>query len=247
MNYLNERNYKIIRIERPVHIKHNTLVDFSGSISFWSERLDCAVLVICYIIECRNIYTLNFRWEFKKLLFWFTLGSAPSEKFNNLKVNLFSLTNEENIDKICNRLGVAGTRSACNYYVFKFFSVTAFNRHTRKPEHIEHICKAEFILESKTDKVKIGHGISAFKRIKRNIVFYHLFFHINPWGKNSFAPNVRHSVHKTVKNFHSEMGHTYFIGIGKAEGKSAIYFLFILDYFVEFTADISSRLLNFQK
>ena len=242
-----KRNYEIVGIVAFVHLFHKALMNNRRSVMFRNILFNCAVLVVLNIIKRRHIHALYLCTFNEKLFSWLTLCSALSVKLHNLKVNLFALTYEEKVDKIRNRLGVAGTRSACNYYVFKFFSVTAFNRHTRKPEHIEHICQAKFILESETDKVKIGHRISAFKRIKRNIVFYHLFFHINPWGKNSFAPNVRHSVHKAVKNFHSEMWHTYLIGIGKAEGKSAIYFLFILDYFVEFTADISAGFLNLQK
>ena len=72
----------------------------------------------------------------------------------------------------------------------------------------------------------------------------HLFLHIHPRVIYSFAPYIRLIIEYSVKYSHTEIGHSYLVGIGKAECKSNIHLVFILYYLVIFTARISSGLFD---
>ena len=65
-----------------------------------------------------------------------------------------------------------------------------------------------------------------------------------PRGKNTLAPNVLTLISNRIKNFHSEVRHSDFIGIRKAECIAQLHLCFILDNGIELTADITPRLLN---
>ena len=115
---LNERNDKIVGIVRLVHLGHQALVNYGRSAVFGRKALNCAVKVILDVVERRNVHALNLCAELQKLLLGLALLTALAEQIYYLKVNLLALTDEEQIDKIGNRLGVAGAGASCHYDIF---------------------------------------------------------------------------------------------------------------------------------
>ena len=173
-------------------------MNYGRSAVFRRKALNCAVKVILNVVERRNVHALNLCAELQKLLLGLALIAALAEQIYYLKVNLLALADEEQIHKIGNRLGVAGAGASGNYDIFKLSPVGRFNRHVSELKHIEHICKAQLVLESKADEIKVGNRVSAFEGVERNIVLHHQLLHINPRRKDALAPDIIARVEKAV-------------------------------------------------
>jgi len=182
--------------------------------------LNRVVLIVFNIIKRRYIHTLNLCRLNKKILLAVAVFSALTVKLHNLQIHLFALAYKKQVDKIGNRLRVTGTGPAGTNYIFKLCSVLGFYRNTRQLEHIQYICKAKLILQCKADKIKFRKRIAAFKSKQRNIVFNHKLLHVYPWGKNTLTPYIFLAVKQTVEYFHTQVGHTHLVNIGKAKGKA---------------------------
>ena len=94
------------------------------------------------------------------------------------------------------------------------------------------------------DKDASEDVIAAFVGGEKNILLTQLGGHILPRSKHALTPNVVALVENTVKDSHTEVGHTDLIRIGEAEGKTCLDFFLVLYNLPIFTARISSGLLN---
>ena len=65
-----------------------------------------------------------------------------------------------------------------------------------------------------------------------------------PRSKNALAPDVIPLVCNGIKYLHSEVGHSYFIAVRKAERIAQRNLFFILYDRIQFTADVTAGLLN---
>ena len=245
MNGLDIRHYHLIGKIRLVHIGHNSLLDARGNVVvFGSVRLDSTVLVVAYFIERGNVDTLNASRRLVKIRL---LGIASlllhlDVESAKLGKHLLTLSDIEEVKEICHGLGVISARAATDDYRHAVVSVTGAQRQSRKVEHIEHVGVAHLVLKRNAYHIKGSKRISALAGGQRNTVLLHLLLHIHPRCVNTLAPNVVLLVENAVKYADAEVGHSYFVSIGKAKRKSCLYLFLILDYLSVFAARISSGL-----
>ena len=121
--YLYIRNDKVIGIITLVHIHHNALFDDFGSAVKRSYRVYCAVIVIADIIQRRHIHALDICGEPQKLGSAPALSLALAVELDDLEIDLFAVAEEEYVDEIGYRLGIAGTGTAGYYDMLKSVSV----------------------------------------------------------------------------------------------------------------------------
>ena len=192
--YLGIRHNKAVRSIDLVKIVYNLLSDFCGGVILRCYRFYRSVLIIAYIIEWRNIDSLNLCRLFKIFLLRAAVLLELFGKLHHLEVYFLAFTEYEQIKEIGYRLCITYAGTAAHYYREQILSVFSKNRHTCKVKHRQDICIAKLILERKADKLKILDGIKAFQTVKRNIVLSHLFFHIGKGHEHTFAPVIRHAV-----------------------------------------------------
>ena len=203
-----------------------------------------AVRVILRGIEARHIDAID-------------LGHLPEEfllapsgilrfliKGNDFHSDVFSLADGEKVDEIRQGLRVEGTNATGKNHVFQTVTIFGMQGDTSQIQHIENIGIGHLIADGEGDHVKIRHRVLAFQSPQGQMVFAHLLLHIPPRGKHPLAPHPVHSVHHTVENPHSHIGHADLIGIREAERHPDVHILFVLLHRAPFAAGISGRLLN---
>ena len=99
-------------------------------------------------------------------------------------------------------------------------------------------------MQRKAYKIEIAYAVAAFKTEKRNVFFTHKCFKILAWGKNALAPNIVTLVKLGIEYFYSQVRHSYFICIGKTEGKPHVYFVFVLHNAVYLAARVSAPIIT---
>ena len=243
MHYFYKRHHKFIGIICSIHICNNAFSYSFGCVTLWGYGFDFAVREIFHLVKWRNVYTLDFGGFFQKFRLVIALFLVRFIKVHNLKVYLFALAKEENIDKICQRLCIASTRTACHHQRLRLATIDSFERNACQIEHIEHVGIAHFVLKRKADKIKILYWVAAFKRKKRYVFLAHNLLEIQPRRKNTLAPDILPLVKLRVENLHTKMRHTDFVSIGETKGKTHVHLCFIFNYAIDFAARISARLL----
>ena len=99
-------------------------------------------------------------------------------------------------------------------------------------------------MQRKAYKIEIAYAVAAFKTEKRNVFLAHYFLKILARGKNALAPNIVALVKLGIEYFYSQVRHSYFICIGKTEGKPHVYLVFVLHNAVYLAARVSAGLLH---
>ena len=206
--------------------------------------LDGSVLVISNFIERGDIHTGDGFGGFVQ-----EIGACVAAVFLHLDVkacdgreHLFTLTNVEQIKKVCNRFGVVGARTTADDERIIFTAILCTQRQLCQREHIEHICVAHFVLQREANKIKSREGIATLQCGQGQVVLAHLLLHIGPRGKYALAPNVGVRVERAVEQSHPQIGHTNFIRIGEAESKTRFYVGFVFDNLTVLAACISAGL-----
>ena len=204
MDDLNERHNKVIGVVGLVHVLHNPFMDNGRRAVLRSKTFDGAVVIVIDLVKRRHIHSLYIGTAAQEFALADALGAALSEKLDDLQIDLFAFSDEEQIDKIGDRLGVAGTGTSRDDNIFqRVSSRSRSERDAAKLQHIQHIGIAQLILQSKAYKIKFGQRVAAFKRVQRNVVLYHQLLHIDPRRENALAPYIRNAVKQAVQNFHA--------------------------------------------
>ena len=170
--------------------------------------------------------------------------AVQSEQF---VIKLLSLTDEKDINKIAQRLGVVGTGAAGAHDVFKSLAVLCKNGNAAQLEHIQQVGIAQLVRQGESDNIEVAKRSMTLKRVELYIVLAHLLFHILPRCEDTLAPSPLKRVYGGVEYLHTDMGHTYLIAVRKAKSKAHIDLVRILDNTSLLSADITSRLLHLQQ
>ena len=80
-----------------------------------------------------------------------------------------------------------------------------------------------------------------------NLFLPHDGIQIDPGRIDSFTPDIFIAVQHTIKNLDPKVGHTNFVNIRKAHGKTYLYCLRILHDGIDLAADISGRFFYLHK
>ena len=112
-------------------------------------------------------------------------------------------------------------------------------------QNLKYICIAHLISKSNSQKIKILNRFLRFQCKEWNIFLTHDLIQIQPRGKHTLRPDILAFVEHIIEDHHAEVGHTDFIDIREAHGKSDIYVVLIFHYRVNFTTNIAGGLVNF--
>ena len=163
---------------------------------------------------------------------------------DDLQIHFLSGPQAEQVDKIRQGLRVADAGAAGNDNGVVLPPLAAAHRDTAQIQHIEDVGVAHLVLEGKAHKVKLGDGVPAFQAVQGKALPAHERLHVHPGGKHPLAPDVLPLVHQAVEDFHAQMGHPDFIGIGETKSKPGLYPGRVFPHGVELAAYIPARLLD---
>ena len=191
--------------------------------------LDGAILVVADLVKRGNVHTGNGLGGFvqKRLTGIATFVLHFYVKAHDRGEHILTLTNVKQVKKVGNRLGVIGAGTATNNQGILLAAILGAQRQLRKGKHIEHVCVTHFVLQGKADKIECREGIAALQSGQRQVMLAHFLLHIRPRGKNALAPNIGVLIEGTVKQTHTQIGHTDLVRIGKAEGKACLDLFFV--------------------
>ena len=159
------------------------------------------------------------------------------DHLNELIVDMLSSYADKNV-VFC----VVGAGAATHYDGELLTSILGKQGHTGKLKTVDSGGVAKLVLKGNSEEIEFLYRIEALKSIERNIILSHLRLHVLPGRVNALAPNVIHKVKSVIKQSGAKVGHTYFVGIGKKEGKTGVHLRFILHYLTVLTAHVSTGL-----
>ena len=208
------------------------------------DGLDPAILVILHIVERRDIDTgdlCNAQQQFlfgnaALLLGLFDLGADAGQL-------VFALTQLDHIKKVRNGFRVAGAGATRHDQRPAFIAILGIERDARQIQHSQNIGIGKLVLQGEAHCIKSGERILALHGVERQTKTLHLGLHIQPRHKSTLAPPVFVAVEQLIQDLFAEEGHTYLIGVRKAERKADIHFFFVLIYTAGFSAGITAGLL----
>ena len=244
---LDIRQNKALRIIAGVHIHDRALFDCRWRAFERRDRRDGTVVMVTDVIQRGDIDAGNIRRHTQELGAGFMLALAHAVQLNDLEVDLFAVAEEENIDKVGDRLGVAGAGTARDDNMLQAVPILAENGDPAERKHIQNIGIAELILKRKADEIKMCKRIAGLERVKRDIVRAHDLLHVDPRGEHTLAPDIRTLVKQAVQDFDAQMGHADLIKVGKTKGKADIDVTLVLDNGAQLAADITAGLLHRQQ
>ena len=208
------------------------------------DGLDPAIFVILHIVERRDIDAgdlCNAQQQFlfgnaALLLGLFDLGADAGQL-------VFALTQLDHIKKVRNGFRVAGAGATRHDQRPAFIAILGIERDARQIQHSQNIGIGKLVLQGEAHCIKSGERILALHGVERQTKTLHLGLHIQPRHKSALAPPVFVAVEQLIQDLFAEEGHTYLIGVRKAERKADIHFFFVLIYTAGFSAGITTRLL----
>ena len=228
-----------------VKILDDLLGNFFGDVvKYRCVGFDRAVVVVGDVIQRRNVHagygTSGFAQESRTRV---AAGLLHLDiETDDRGEHILALTNVEQIEKVRDRLGVVGTRTAADDQGRVLAAILGTERNLGKLQHFEHVGVAHFVLERKGNEIKCGKRIAAFQRGQGQVMLFHFLLHIHPRGVGALAPNIGMLVECPIEQAHAEIGHADLVGVGEAEGKASLDVGFILDDLTVFSARISARL-----
>ena len=242
-----KRNNEAIGIVGSVQVLNNALANGGFDTVQRRHRRYSTVLVIAHVIQGRNINTLDVGAGTQELFLGVTLSLIFLIQVNDLQVHLFALAEEENVEKVRQRLRIAGTGTTGHHQRIALITVSGAQRHAGQLQHVQNGGEAHLVLQGKADKIKITDGIVTLQTKQRDMILQHQRFHILVGSKYALAPHVGLIVKLTVENLHAQVGHTYLIQIRETKSKTHSDIFFILHHAVQFATGITRWLLHLQK
>ena len=241
MNYLGKGNNELFGIEHLVKVGNDALCNlFWHTCTVGHNAFYPAVLLVGNVIEGRNIYAAYLCSPFKEALLCVFAGLFHLlVKLHQFKVGFLALADNKQVDKITQGFGIAYAGAARNYNGVIFTALSRRHRQTCQVKHIQDICIAKLVLNSKADEIELLYGVKALQTVKRNVIFTHERLVIGPRRKNTLAPPVLTGIFQGVEYFHADVGHSHIVCVGEAESKAHIHLAFILYNAVELSADVS--------
>ena len=125
VNDLDIRYDKVVGIVALVHVHHDALFDHRGSVIARRDALDRTVVMVAHVVQRGHIYALDLRSKAQEFFPAFAVLFALSVQLHHFEVDLFSVTEEKDVDKIGDRLGIAGARTARDDDVLEVMPVLA--------------------------------------------------------------------------------------------------------------------------
>ena len=240
---IGRRNDKGLRIIHGIQILDNALLHQRRRAVRRRDTVDRAVLAIRNLVERRHIHALDLRRLYEKFLLTPALAFCLAVQVGKLEHDFLAVTDHEQIDKIAERLRVIGARAAACHNMLEVGAFPGQHRYAAQIEHVEDVGEGQFILQRKSDDIKIRKRVTAFEPIQRDIRLSHFLFHIDPWRKNALAPDAILVVEQPIQDARAEVRHADLIGVREAERKAQIHFRFVFHHRAPLTADIARRLL----
>ena len=195
-------------------------------------------------VEARHIYPRNLGNIPQETILRPALHLCAAIDVQNFHGAFLTLAQGEKVHKVRQRFRVKGTHASGKYHILQSRSLAAVQRYPGKAQHIQHIGICHLIADGKSDHVKILHRVLTLQRPKRNLFPPHDFFHIAPRGKYPLTPHILLRIHHTVKDPHSQVGHTDLISVREAECHANANILFFFLDLSPLSAGIPCRFLN---
>ena len=244
MHHVDERHDEGLGIIDLVEIADDALCDRRRRAVLRGDRPHGPVLLIGDIIERRHVYAGDPGSVAQKFFFRGAALFVHGVEIHDLTVDLLPFAEGKQVEKVRDRLRVAGAGAAAHHDGSKTLAVRRAHRQTGKIQHIEDVRIAQLILQREADKVEIPDRVAAFERVKRDVLLPHFFFHIRPRRKHALAPGIRALVRDGVEDLDPEMAHTDLIGIREAERIADIHRVLVLHHLIQLTAGIARGLLH---
>ena len=247
MDDLGIRDDHVRGIERIVQSLNDALGHMRGCAAARHNGRQRAVRVVAVLIKGRYIHALDLHRLAQEALFIPAFALSRAVKLQHLTVQLLTFTDDKQIDKISQRLGIEHARAARDDKMLQLRAILGPHGDFSKAQHVENVCVAHLVADRESDDVKLVQRIAAFQCVKRQIVAAQRVLHVCPRRKDAFAPHPRHAVERRVQNAHSEIRHADLISIREAERHAQLDLAARLDDLVVFSAHIPRRLLHGHK
>jgi hypothetical protein len=166
-------------------------------------------------VKTRDVDPLNFGKRFQKILLLSSLLFPCDHLIADFQDDFLAIPDDDGIEEISHGFRIEDRRTPCNNERESLIPVLGEKRNTTQVEHIEDVGETKFILEGKTQYIKLMKRSRGFEGRKRTVLLSHDPLHINPRGEGSFAAHPFFSIEDMIKDLNPEMGHPYFINIGK--------------------------------
>ena len=140
VDYLREWDDESLGIIHIVKVRNNTF-SYPCRCLLYIRRdsFHRTIVVICHIVKLRDIHSLEFYSFSEKFVFRAALPFHIFIKLEQFYVDLFTLTDYEQVKKVCHRLGIAHTRTAADNYRHSVVTLSGKHGNARKIEHFKHI------------------------------------------------------------------------------------------------------------
>ena len=140
VDYLCEWHNKGIGVIHIVKVRNNALCDLCRCLlDIRSYRADGTIIIIGDIIELRNVHAAYLHSLLEKLELCTALPFHIFIQLEQLDVYLLALADNEQVKKICHRLGVAHAGTASDNYRHIVTALARKHGNARKVEHFKHV------------------------------------------------------------------------------------------------------------
>ena len=200
---LRKRHHKIFRIEHLVQIADDPFVYDRRRTLLRSNCGDRPVRMIAHLVEGRDINPFNLCRAPQELLLGTSLFFADEIEVHQFEVDLLPLPEDKQVDKIGDRLRVAGAGAARYHHRPEVAAVFGAHLQPRQIEHVQDRSKTHLILQGKTDEIEPPNRVEALQTVKWYSPLPHELFHILVGRENPFAPIVFPRVGQRIEDFHA--------------------------------------------
>ena len=129
-------NHKAFRIIHVIQILYNAFLDKCRCTILRGDSLDCAILVVCDLIQRRYIDTGNMADLPQEFLLAPALPLGLTVHVGKFDHDLLAVTNLKGIHKGRQRFRVIRTGSATDHEIFQCFPITGPHRNAAQIQHI---------------------------------------------------------------------------------------------------------------
>ena len=181
------------------------------------DTVDRAVLVIAHLVERGDIHAFDLRRRDEKVLLTPALALCLAVQIGKLEHDLLAVADHEQVDEVCQRLGIVGARAAAGDDMLEFRAIPCQHGHATKIEHVGNVGKGQLILQRESNDIKLIQRIAALQSVERDTGPSHLVLHIDPGRADTLAPDVLLVVKQAIQDARAEMRHSDLVGIREAE------------------------------
>ena len=174
------------------------------------DRGDGAVIVIGHVVQGGDVHPFDPRRRFEERPFREIRPLHRAVELQQLSIDLFPLSQGEQIDEIGERFRIAGAGSPRHHDRARVAPFLRPDRQAGEIQHIEHGGKAHFVLQREADEIEFPDRIPALDPEQGDLL-PHEGFHIRVGRKHPLAPHILHGIEKAIQDFHPEMRHPHLI------------------------------------